>query len=110
MNQINESNIQAFKSKQFQEINGNNFNIYTPQSLQNMMDPSYIPKHVTRGGRRTGLHALFQKSEKGALIWEKNALIAVICGLNFSMKLHFLRFYGSKNRIFFPAGPFFFIL
>ena len=64
MNQINESNIQAFKSKQFQEINGNNFNIYTPQSLQNMMDPSYIPKHVTRGGRRTGLPCPFSKIGK----------------------------------------------
>ena len=37
INQINKSNIHAFKSKQFQEINGNSFNSYTPQSLQNMM-------------------------------------------------------------------------
>ena len=72
MNQINESNIRAFKSKEFQEINGNNFNSYTPQSLQNMMVRSYILKHVTRGGVGGQVSpALFQKSEKGALIWEK---------------------------------------
>ena len=64
INRINESNIHAFKSKQFQEINGNNFNSYTPQSLQNMMGRSYIPKHVTRGGRRTGLPCPFSKIGK----------------------------------------------
>ena len=64
INRINESNIHAFKSKQFQEINGNNFNSYTPQSLQNMMGRSYIPKHVTRGGRRTGFPCLFSKIGK----------------------------------------------
>ena len=64
INQINESNIHAFKSKQFQEINGNNFNSYTLQSLQNMMGRSYIPKHVTKGGRRTGLPCTFSKIGK----------------------------------------------
>ena len=33
----NEFNIRAFNLKQFQEINGNNFNSYIPQSFQNMM-------------------------------------------------------------------------
>ena len=54
--------------------------------------------------------ALFQKLEKSALTWEKNVLIAVICGLKSLLKVHFLRVYRSKIRTFFPAGPFFFIL
>ena len=46
MNKKNESNIRAFNLKQFQEINGNNFNSYTPQSFQNMMGISYMPTHL----------------------------------------------------------------
>ena len=61
INQINESNIHALKSKQFQDINGNNLNSHTPQSLQIMMGRSYIHKHVTRGGRGTDLPCPFPK-------------------------------------------------
>ena len=64
MNQRNESNIRAFNLKQFQEINGNNFNSYTPQSFQYMMGRSYIPKPVTRGGRGNGLPSPFSKIGK----------------------------------------------
>ena len=35
---------------------------------------------VTRGGRGEVFPKLFQKLEKSALIWEKNALIVVIYG------------------------------
>ena len=39
-----------------------------------------------------------------------NAVIVVIYGLNFSFKIQFLRISTRKNRRFFPAGPFFFVL
>ena len=48
--------------------------------------------------------ALFQKWEKGALIWEKITFIAVIYGSNFSFIVHFLRLYRSKIRRFFLRG------
>ena len=44
--------------------------------------------------------------KKNALILGKNALIVVICGLNFSFKIKFLRLSRRKNRRFFSAGPF----
>ena len=47
--------------------------------------------------------ALFQKLEKGALLWRKNALIVAIYGLNISFK-------GEKTGDFFPPGPFFLVL
>ena len=50
------------------------------------------------------------KLEKSALILGKNALIAVIYGVNFSFKMQFLRVFRRKNRRFFPAWPFFFVL
>ena len=34
----------------------------------------------------------------------------VICGLNFSFKVQFLRVYRRRNWRFFSAGPFFFVL
>ena len=37
-------------------------------------------------------------------------MIAVICGLNFSLKVQLFRVCRIKNRIFFSAGPFFFLL
>ena len=46
---------------------------------------------VTRGGGREVYPALFQKLEKSALIWGKNALIVVIYGQNFSFKMKSLR-------------------
>ena len=54
--------------------------------------------------------ALFSRFEKSASILAKNALIAVIYGLNFSLKVQFLRVSRRKNRRFFPPGPFFFAL
>ena len=54
--------------------------------------------------------AHFGNWEKSALILGKNTLIAVIYGLNFSFKVQFLKVSLRKNRIFFPAGPFFFVL
>ena len=47
--------------------------------------------------------ALSQNFEKSALILRKNALIAVICGLNFSFKVQFLRVSKRKNQRFFPC-------
>ena len=102
--------IRAFDLKQLQEIIGSNFNSYTPKSFQNMMGRSYIPTDITRWGKGTGLPALFQKLEYCALIQGKNAMIAVICGLNFLLKVRFLRVYRSVNQRFFPAVPFFFML
>ena len=52
----------------------------------------------------------FSKIEKSALILGKNFLIVVIYGLNFSFKMQFLRVSRRKNRRFFPAWPFFFVL
>ena len=37
-------------------------------------------------------------------------MIAVICGSNFSLKVQLFRVCRIKNRIFFSAGPFFFLL
>ena len=37
---------------------------------------------------------------------EKNALIVVIYGYNFSFKMNFLRVSRKKNRRFFPCGAF----
>ena len=110
MNERIESNNRPFNLKQFQEINGKNFNAHALQSFQNMMGRNYIPKHVTRGERRTGLPCPFSKIGKRCPNLGKKCLDCVICVLNFSFKVHFLRVYRSKNRRFFPAGPFFFIM
>ena len=64
-------------------------------------------RRVTRGGGGEVSPALFQKLEKSALIWRKNALIVVIYGYNFSFKMKFLRVSRGKTRRFFPARPFF---
>ena len=53
---------------------------------------------------------LFQKLENSALILGENALIVVICGLNFSFNMQSLRVSWRKSRRFFPAGPFFLML
>ena len=110
MNQRIESNNRPFNLKQFQEINGNNFNSYAPQSFQNMMGRSYIPKHVARRERGTGLPSPFSKIGKRCPNLGKKWLDCGHLCVNFSFKVHFLRVYRSKNRRFFPAGPFFFIL
>ena len=57
---------------------------------------------VTReDGREGGVYsALFQK------FW-KNALTAVIYGLNFSFKMQFSRAFRRRNQRFFRAGSFF---
>ena len=69
------------------------------------MGRSYIPKHVTRGGRGNGLPCPFSKIGKRCPNLGKNVLIAVIYRLKFLFKVHFLRVYRSKIRTFFPAGP-----
>ena len=64
-------------------------------------------RRVTRGGRGGEVSpVLFQKLEKSALIWGKNALVVVIYGLNFLFKMQFVRFSRRKSRRFFPPGPF----
>ena len=70
----------------------------------------YIFRRVTRGGRMGGLPCPFPKIKKSALNLEKNALTLVICGLNFSFKMQFLRVSRRKNRRFFPVEHFFFVL
>ena len=52
----------------------------------------------------------FLKIGKKCLIFEKNALIVVICVLNFSFKMQLLGVSRRKNWIFFPAGSFFLVL
>ena len=54
-------------------------------------------RRVTRGGRGEVYPILFQKLEKKALVLEKNALIMVIRGLNFSFEMQFLRVSRRKN-------------
>ena len=62
------------------------------------------------GGMGGGLPCPFSKIGKKCLNFGKNALIKVICWLFFSFKMQFLRVSRRKNRIFFPAGPFFLVL
>ena len=62
------------------------------------------------GGGAEVSPALFQKLEKSALIFVKNAVIAIIYGLNFSFKMQFLRVCRRKNRRSFPVEPFFPVL
>ena len=52
----------------------------------------------------------FGNWKKNALVLGKDALIAVIYRLNFSLKVQFLRVYRRKSERFFPAGPFFSML
>ena len=67
MNQKNESNIRAFNLKQFQEINGNNFNNYTPQPFQNIMGRSYMPTDLFQNIQNAQLHKQEgQKSSGGS--------------------------------------------
>ena len=40
--------------------------------------------------------AFLRKLEKSVLIWRKNALIVVIYGYNFSIKIKFLSFLGKN--------------
>ena len=54
--------------------------------------------------------AHFGNWKKSVLILGKNAQITVIYGLNFSSKMQFLKVSWRKNRRFFPAVPFFFVL
>ena len=63
-----------------------------------------------RGGGGEVSPALFRKLEKSALIWRKNAMIVVIYGYNFSIKMKFLRVSRGKPVDFFPVGPFFLVL
>ena len=51
--------------------------------------------------------AFYWKLEKRTLILEKNVLIVVIYGLNFSFQVQFLRVSDGKKPEIFPAGPFF---
>ena len=51
--------------------------------------------------------AFYWKLEKRTLILEKNVLIVVIYGLNFSFQVQFLWVSDGKKTEIFPAGPFF---
>ena len=61
-------------------------------------------RRVTRGGRGGVSPTLFQKLGKSALILGKNALIVVIYGLNFSIKMQFLRVSRKKTEDFSLQG------
>ena len=62
-----------------------------------------VRKYTGRGGEVPPLFpSFFRKLEKSALILEKNALIAVIYGLNFSFKVQFLRVSRTKKSEIFP--------
>ena len=74
------------------------------------MGRSYIPKHVTRGGRETGPPCPFLKIGKKCPNLGKKCPDCGHLWVHFSFKVHFLRVYRSKNRRFFFVGPFFFIL
>ena len=67
--------------------------------------PWLRPRPVNRGGRGEGgvSPTLFQKLGKNALILGKNALIALLYGLNFLFKMQFLRVSRKKPGNF-PAG------
>ena len=67
-------------------------------------------RRVTRGGRGVGLPCPFSKIGKNCPNFGGNVVIAVIYWLNFSFKVQFLRVSRRKNRRFFHAGPFFFVL
>ena len=71
----------------------------------------YLSRRVTKGGRWWGevSPTLFQKLEESTLILGKNVLIVVICRLNFSFKMQFLRVSKRKNWRFYPVGPFFLV-
>ena len=64
--------------------------------------PVLSSRCVTRRGEVSP--ALFQKLGKSALILRKNALIAVIPGLNFLFKVQFLKIPGEKTRDFYLWG------
>ena len=79
--------------------------------LKNKGSRVYHSRHVTRDGRRGGgLLYPFSKIEKSALILGKHALIVIICGLNFSFKIQYLRVCRRNIRGVFLAGPFFLVL
>ena len=65
-------------------------------------------RRATRGVRGEVSPALFENWKKNPLHQRKNALIVVIYGYNFSIKMKFLRV--SRGKDFFPAGPFFLVL
>ena len=54
--------------------------------------------------------ALVKKLSKSALIWRKNALIVVICWLNFSFKMQFLIVSKRKSQEFISMVLFFFLM
>ena len=65
-------------------------------------------RHISLRGRREVSPTLIRKLEKSVLILGKNALIAVIYGLNFSFKLQFLRVSRRKKPEIFLCGAFLF--
>ena len=68
-----------------------------------------VYRRVTRGRKGGGgevFIALFRKLEKKRPNWRKNALIVVIYGYNFSIKMKFLRVSRGKTRRFFPCRAF----
>ena len=57
-------------------------------------------------GEGGGLPYPFPKLEKSALILGKNAMIVVICGLNFSFKMKFCGVLQEEKVEIFPCGVF----